>query len=69
MTAFEVGDPVYCEKFGKGVVTSVNNDHYDPNYPMTVRFNYGATKHFTLEGRYVFCCYRPGFDIVKVEAL
>lgn len=66
---FEVGDPVFCERFGKGEVVSVNNEYYDPNYPMTVSFDCGLTKHFTLEGCFLFCCPRPGFDIVKVGAL
>ena len=46
---FKVGDKVYSQKFGKGTVTSTNDDKYD-GYKINVSFEGTYDRQFNDEG-------------------
>jgi hypothetical protein len=50
---FKKGDKVYCKRFGRGKVVSIDNE--DIAYPLKVKFKKSNDiQHYTNDGRYYY---------------
>ena len=59
----EVGDKVWCERFGYGKVTHVNQRDLT-KYPYVVRFNASISESFSVLGAYQISKPNVNFDLV-----
>ena len=65
---FKVGDKVWCDKYGLGLVIAVHKEKRKTSDAVLVRFGDYITG-FTLKGQYLTRKQSPGWDIVPATKL